>query len=80
MHHVRNGFYAERLPDGGVRLVKTSGPAPTAPPGATAQFEELFTPSEWASLVAAVCARGEDGNTWRAALELHERPKVDAGG
>jgi hypothetical protein len=78
MHHVRNGFFAHRLDDGSVRLVKTPG-AVDAP----ATFEEVLTPAEWASLVAGVSARGEDGNTWRAALDLHERPveaKVGSGG
>ncbi len=73
MHHVRNGFFAERLEDGRVRLVKTTGARPTTETGATMQFEELLTAAEWASLVACVSARGEDGVTWREALDLHER-------
>lgn len=71
-HHIRNGLFVTRLTDGAVLLVKTDGAAPEAA-GKAPLFTETFTASEWASLVASVCARGEDGNTWRAAMEFHDR-------
>jgi hypothetical protein len=59
-HHSGDGFYFRRETDGSVRV------------RVTAQRETTLAANEWASVVAAVSARGDDGETFRAALALHE--------
>ena len=36
-------------------------------------FTAVLTPESWASCMAAVCGRGEDGATWQEALAFHTR-------
>jgi hypothetical protein len=34
-------------------------------------FSTVLAPESWASCVASMCARGEDGTTWQQALAFH---------
>lgn len=63
--HAGDGLYVERLDDGAVkvRLDPTEGFG-----------HVVVVPADtWASVVAAVCARGENGGTWREARDFHNR-------
>lgn len=69
--HWRDGWFARRLDDGAVRLCKVA-PAPRHLGIQKWITEDLrIPPNEWASIVASVSVRGEDGDTWRAALAFH---------
>lgn len=61
--HTHDGWYWNRTADGSVRIV-------VQPPGG-GSYEHVLTASEWASVVSHVSARGETGETWKAALEFH---------
>jgi hypothetical protein len=67
MFHARDGFYFERTDDGGVR-VRVAEDAKVDSPTLR---EVTLDDSAWASVVAAVCARGETGPTWREARAFH---------
>ncbi len=63
--HLRDGWRFSREPDGSVHI--------QAPTGAT-----TIDPDTWASIAAAVSARGETGDTWRMARTFHSmRPRVE---
>jgi len=59
-HHSRDGFYFQRAEDGSV-VIEHEGASAT------------LAPSEWASVVAFVSARGEGYTTWQEALEWHQQ-------
>jgi hypothetical protein len=63
--HARDGWFFRREPNGSVRL--------TAPDslGAGARQTVVLDPDTWASVVASVCAVGEDSDTFRAARNFH---------
>lgn len=64
--HIRNGWTAERLAgSGGVTI--GHGPGENDEPG---QYITM-TDTEWASVVASVCAQGEAGTTYNTALAFH---------
>lgn len=63
--HAREGWYFRREDDGSVRIL-----APDSL-GAGAHQLVALDASTWASVVASVCARGETGETYRAALDFH---------
>ena len=58
MHHVKDGLTFERLPDASVQIRKDN-------------FEQTIPPAEWASVVAAMSARGETWDTYSQAKALH---------
>ena len=65
--HSRDGFFFSRGRDGDVQVrvgARTDASHTVA--------STVLTASEWASVVAAVSARGETGETWREALDSHE--------
>ncbi len=71
MFHVKDGLYFDRLADGSVQIQKkTDGKE-----GAKVVMDLEIDPDSWASVVASVCAIGEDGNTFRQASNLHSWQK-----
>lgn len=67
MFHHRDGWYFVRRDDGSVKIVVTETTHADAPPLLT----HTITPNEWASIIAAVCARGENSESYRDALDFH---------
>lgn len=68
MFHAKDGWYFERTGTGDVRvIVKPAGYA-----GSLTTTVE-FNVDTWASIVAAVSARGDTADAWKEALELHNR-------
>ena len=65
--HQQAGFYAERLTDGSVRLVKHESAHPNSP----VVMDHTIPEAEWVSIVAAVSARGGTSETYQAVRELH---------
>ncbi len=64
--HIRDGWRAERLVgSGSVTIVKEA-----EVPGDTGVYLTM-TDTEWASVVASVCARGETAVTYGDALAFH---------
>lgn len=65
--HLSDGFTYERVSDDGdVRLRLR------VHHGGDEIIRELVVPeNEWASVVASVCAKGETGDTYQAARDLH---------
>lgn len=63
--HWRDGWYFERIKDGGVMVYRRREPEAPAEP-------VLAMPAnEWASIVASLTARGETTETYYAALAFH---------
>lgn len=62
--HAREEWFFKRLPGGSVRITSVK-PTPRA---------VVLDPSTWASIVAAVSATSETGETYRAALAFHQEP------
>lgn len=62
-----NGWYFERQDNGSVKIS-----------AAVDRSTETITlpPAEWASVVTAVSAQGESGETYQAALKMHGEPEV----
>lgn len=63
--HAGHGLYFSRLMDGSVtiRIESVGG----------LEVERTVSPDTWASIMAAVCARGEDTDTWHEARQFHTR-------
>lgn len=61
--HLRNGFYFARNEDGSVVI--------EVEPGTGEPITVEVGPSEWASVLASVCARRESGATHAEALAFH---------
>ena len=59
--HTHDGWLFERTENGGVKMTASNVPV-----------HEL-TAEAWTSIVAHVSARGEDGATYREALDFHNR-------
>ena len=57
MFHIGDGLYFDRLPDGGVRIVKRSGNADDSP----VIFDHVLDAGEWASVVAATSGTLAEG-------------------
>jgi hypothetical protein len=82
MIHANNGLCFERQPDGSVFVSHwltgqaNAGRADQAPVSVCDRLWSL-TPAEWASVVAAVCAEGEDGDTFKSALAFHQGDHPD---
>lgn len=67
MFHAKDGLYFERVGQDDVKVVvedlyKT-------------KREIVLSADTWASVVATVSLRGEDYETWREALTMHNKPK-----
>jgi hypothetical protein len=58
--HAKEGWYFERLEDGGVRVTFSN-------------YHVDLDANTWASAVASVSAMGENAETFEAALEWHNR-------
>lgn len=65
--HWRGGTHFERQGDGAVKIWCEQGLG-------RHDFSVVIPASEWASIVAAVSARGENGDTYRTALKFHDTP------
>ncbi len=63
-YHWRDGWMFKRMPDGSVRIRKYREQEPRI-------VEAIIPPFEWASIVAAVSARGESGRTHTEAGLVH---------
>jgi hypothetical protein len=66
MFHAKDGWYFERIDTGSVRIKVEKPGYPT-----TATVE--LSADTWASVVAAVSARGDIAQAWQEALDLHNR-------
>jgi len=65
--HAKDGWWFERIDKGRVRVQ-------IIPPGYTIPYLVVELDADtWASVVAAVSARGETGEVWKEALELHHK-------
>ena len=65
--HARQGWYFRREPDGSVRIFVDS-----------LDGGIILDANTWASVVAHVCARGENFDTFTAAVAFHEElPQVE---
>ena len=76
--HSKDGFFFERIDkDGSVRISKwLSGVSSAGRADQTScdvlAYSVTLAPSEWASVVASVSAKGETSDTWNAALQFHD--------
>ena len=68
MFHTKNGLFFERVKDGGVHIIKRVNGKDDSP----IITEETLDSYTWASVVASVCATGENGDTFRRAEYLHQ--------
>lgn len=66
--HSREHLFFERLGNGDVRVRQWSKMAPF-----TLLSSTVVDAHTWASIVASMSYRGEDANSYREALEFHER-------
>ena len=66
MFHAKNGQYFERQDDGSVRIFARGGLGLSSDPIVK---DVTLGPSEWASVVASMSLEGENGETYRAALQ-----------
>jgi len=67
MFHAKDGWFFTRLSGGVVAVEKRTDANETSPIVSYA----TFTPEEWASIVAAVSAGGENNRRWYQALDFH---------
>lgn len=67
MFHLKDGIYFERGPGSGVTITIDLPPVQGFPKQKVIETDA----SGWASVLASVCSRGEDGNTYREALAYH---------
>lgn len=77
--HARNGFCFQRTDDGSVHVrlvVPVLSPAAErhdSPDGGQAVlFQAVLPANEWASIVAAVSAKGENFESYNEALRYHD--------
>lgn len=85
MFHSHDGWYWERIDDGGVRVMKLGvrlseepddGQPPTVVAGGQLRVllnEHVLTAEAWASIVASVSARDETTETYNEALAFHAK-------
>jgi hypothetical protein len=66
--HAHQGWYFRRAPDGGVSIYADDD-----------DLEFVTDSNTWASIVAHVCARGENFDTYSAALAFHEQQPSPSG-
>lgn len=66
--HINRGWTAQRTENGSVHIVGHDAVG-------VAVVELMMTDTEWASVVASVSASGETGETFGAALDLHNRER-----
>lgn len=68
MFHAKEGLYFERVGQDEVKVVVEDQ--------YKVKREITLTADTWASVVATVSLRGEDYETWREALAMHNKPKA----
>ncbi|MBW7997512.1 MAG: hypothetical protein FVQ81_13240 [Candidatus Glassbacteria bacterium] len=68
MFHAHDGWYFERTPDGGVRILKRKNARPDAPVEAEIEIDAYV----WASIVSHVSEQGDIAETFNQALKLHQ--------
>jgi hypothetical protein len=69
MFHLKDGFYFQRGPGSHVTIeIDLTG---LVPPGYERKRTIEVTAEEWASVLASVCLRGENGVTHAEALAFH---------
>ena len=79
MFHVKDGLFFERIDSapgigvGAVRIIKRQNGADESP----VIFETVIDHSSWASVVASMCALGEDGTTHAMFDVLQTGGRVD---
>ncbi len=69
MFHWTDGWYFARTEDDSVQIEKRESAHEDAPVVVSAVIDA----DSWASIVASVAARGETGDTWRAARAFHNQ-------
>jgi len=71
--HAKNGLFFQRDEDGNVivRKVETDNLR-----GTRVMFKATLEPNTWASVMASVCARGEDANTFQEADQFHRTIEI----
>ena len=57
MFHINEGLYFERLPDGGVRIIKRNGNDAESP----VIFDHVLDAGEWGSVVASMSGTLAEG-------------------
>lgn len=68
MFHLANGFYFRREDDGSVTVqIAQEGDEAYKPTGPSVTADE----AGWASVLASLCARGENSDTFTDALDFH---------
>lgn len=72
MFHANDGLFFDRNDDGSVTVSVADGF------GADPRESVTVDPGTWASAVASVSHRGEDGPTWREALRFHQGDEAAA--
>ncbi len=70
MFHVADGLYFDRLDEGSVHIRKETKEADST----SVLFEQTISPSEWASIVAAVSHPENQDGAHDAANKLHMEP------
>ncbi len=67
MFHAQDGWFFERLEDGSVAIHHN----PDNVPNQSKSPVVTVSPNVWASIVASVSARGEEGGRYYDALKFH---------
>ena len=67
MFHAKNGWFFKRLENGNVIVEKHQ----SADEISGLREAQVFTPHEWASIVAAVSEGGESDRRWFDAFDFH---------
>lgn len=72
--HAHDGWHFERLKDGSVRVTREETQDYKGQPllnGSVELETVVFDPDTWASIVASVSKKGENGDTFARASRLH---------
>lgn len=75
MFHSSDGLYFEKLPDGGVRILKRSGSQEDSP----VIFDHVLDANQWASVIASMSLHGEEDGGFYYALQFHRGDPLPVG-
>lgn len=75
MFHSSEGLYFEKLPDGGVRILKRSGSREDSP----VIFDHVLDANQWASAIATMSHYGEENGGFYRALNFHRGDPLPPG-
>lgn len=74
--HANDGLTFQKLADGQV-VIKICVPPHFRPSGGFDVLQNMIDPDTWCSIVAAMSAGGETGETWRKARAIHMGGEAD---